>query len=263
MPVVDLEINTDDFYSQFDVTGDQVEQILDNIVKGIASSFASEWEEEARRTLNSTRERYIANLSVIDEGRLKGVVVLDYTKDPLVRMIEEGASAFDQKEGFAKSDKRIAKDDGGWYLTVPMRQGTPNNTGSASMSNTMPEEIYEAAKNLPAGKGLKLSTSIPEQYKIPQTRAAFSSIPTSKAFDEYQHKASKYKGIVKIKDVITGQNTYTSFRRVSDKSDPNSWAHPGIEAKNLADKAYNTLNQNLEVRLTQAVDNALQSLGII
>jgi len=33
------------------------------------------------------------------------------------------------------------------------------------------------------------------------------------------------------------QNTYMTFRRVSDKSDENSWIHKGFEAHNFMEKA--------------------------
>ena len=264
MPIIDLEINTQDIYDQFDISSEQMESVLDAVVKEITASFARKWEEEAKLGLHSSRERYLANLKVIDEGRMTGVVLLDYTKDPLVRMIEEGASAFDQKEGFAKSDKRIEKDDGGWYLTIPLSQKT-QGTDSTWSGSVMPKEVYQAVKKLDPGKSLKLSLNkdIPSQYKAPSTRAAFTSLPTSRQFEEYKHKSSIYQGILKIKDSTTGQNSYMSFRRVSDKSDPAAWTHPGLDSRNIGGKAYDSFNQSIEVELTQALDNALQSLGII
>lgn len=249
---------------------DLVERVVDSVVKDITASLAREWEQQAIQGLHQTRERYINNLFVVDEGRMQGSVVLDYSKDPMIRMIEEGASAYDLKDGFAKSSKKKMKADGGWYLTIPFRQATPGAVAESSVfSSKMPSEIYDIVRNkeanidIPGGGkrsvGLKIG-EIPEKYQIKETRAG-DNIPESKAFKEYQHKSSLYEGITKIQDSKTGQSMYMSFRRVSDNSDPNSWIHPGMDVQNFGDKALSKLEQNMEVELNMAVNKILAAIG--
>jgi len=250
----------------FDIAGnsDMVEKVLDSVVKDITASFAREWEHQAQQILHQTRSRYINNLNVIDTGRLTGAVMLDYSKDPVVRMIEEGASAFDLKDGFAKSDKKKLKADGGWYLTIPFRHATPGTVAESTVfSNKMPKDVYEVAKSKPVnidipggGKrstGLKIG-EIPAEYKTPVTNIG-NDIPESKAFK------SIYEGIVKIQDPKTAQNMYMSFRRVSDNSLDDSWNHPGIDEYNIAGKAMNQFEQNIEVELNHAMNKILDTLG--
>ena len=262
--LVPISINIDDL-SQFNLTKQQTEEVIDFTIKEIVSSFASTWEATAKQELHSTREAYIKNLFVIDEGRMSGSVALSYA-DPLVRMIEEGISSFDQKIGFANSDKKKIKKDGGWFLTVPFKAGTPNTLADTGFSFIMPKEVYQTIKEKPVNpitnKATLTKLEVPSQYAIPTTRTAVTQIPTSKVFEEYKRKGSIYEGIVKTKDVVTGQNSYNSFRRVSDLSDDNSWIYPGMVAHLLAEKSFSIFESKLDIESTNALNQALDKLGI-
>ncbi len=112
--LVPIQINVDDLLNQYTMSKTEVEDVIDFTIKEITAKFYERWQEEAQLSLHSTRQRYLENLILIDEGRMKGAVVLDYSKDSLIKMIEEGASAFDMKEGFEKSDKVKYNKAGGY-----------------------------------------------------------------------------------------------------------------------------------------------------
>lgn len=243
----------------FDIRGneDMVERVVDSVIKDLTASLYREWEQQAIQGLHQTRERYMNNLFVVDEGRMEGSVVLDYTKDPIIRFIEEGASAYDLKDGFSKSSKKKAKKDGGWFLTIPFRQaGSEAVAESSVFSNKMPKEIHDIVKSKPleidimgGGKrsiGLKID-EIPKKFK--------TEIPESKAFK------SIYQGIVKVQDPQTKQNVYMSFRRVSDNSEDGSWIHPGFDRGDFGEKALNVLEGNMAVELNLATNKILDALG--
>lgn len=264
---MNIAINTLSLTSQFDMSKYQVEDFIDYVIKDITASFARKWEGAAKRKLHSSRELYVSGLKVIDEGRMKGAVLLDYNQHKLIKMLEEGANAFDMKAGFEKSSKRHIKADGGWYLSIPFRTGIPTTIGEANVFavQSMPVAVHREAKKLEisssgTSKGLKLS-DLPKKYQAQQSRAAVSVIESNKTFEEYKHKSSIYAGIVKKKDAVTGQNKYMSFRRVSDKSDPAAFIHTGIIAYNLAEIALNELNSNMSNELQFATDRALDKLG--
>jgi hypothetical protein len=45
-----------------------------------------------------------------------------------------------------------------------------------------------------------------------------------------------------------GHSQYLTFRRISDKSDPKSWQHPGVEARPISEAvAENTKQEALEL----------------
>ena len=267
-----ITVDTQSLTSQFDISKNQIDQLIDSVVKSITASYAEKLERQAKENLHQTRNNYIRNIKVLDEGRMKGAILLDYSKNPIVRMIEEGASAFDEKEGFEKSSKRHMKKDGGWYLTIPFREATTDAIGESDIFNggILPEEVYETLKEKTAdiptssgglkSAGLQLG-EIPEQYQLPKVRKEVTNLETNQKFEEYTNKTSIFAGISKMQDSVTGQNIYMSFRRVSDKSDDNSWIYSGLQARNLMDKAMNDLNSHLDVELNSATNQALTNLG--
>lgn len=257
--IVPLNINLSDLQNSLSLSKNEVEDIIDFTVKEVTAQFAKTWEQVALRDLNSTRSRYVNNLKLIDEGRLKGAVVLDYSQDPLVRMIEEGATAFDMKVYFAKSSKKTMKADGGWYLTIPFSWGTPGSLRE-NFSNVMPTDIHKIAKSKAFNESIQ-QADLSQQRQIDLGVRAKIEIPKSKVFEEYVHKSSVYQGITKKQDSKTGQTSYVSFRRVSDNSDANSWIHPGFEAKNLAEKALGEFEGQISTITSKAIDDILNNLG--
>lgn len=243
--------------------------MLNYSVKEVTAEFARNWDAEARSKLNSTRNLFSQSLVVVDTGKLKGAVML---VGAFANQLEDGVGAYDMKPGFMASPKRhmIRRADGttGWYLTIPFRFATPSALGESSVfSARMPEEVYAVAKaqptTIPIGggtrsAGLKVS-QLPTGYNQPATRPGVSNVPRSQTFDEYTHKTSIYAGIQKVKDSETGQNRYVSFRRVSDKSDPNAFVHPGIMAGKFAEKALNSTN--IPYVVDRSIDQMLQRFG--
>ena len=267
-----ISIDTNSIRDSYDVSDEQIDSIIDSVTKDITISYAGYLEQQAKENLHKTRNIYIRNIKILDEGRMKGAVLLDYSKNALVKMIEEGASAFDMKTGFEHSSKKHTKADGGWFLTIPFKAASSEAIGESDVfsGSKLPEAVYEVVKNkdadIPTAGGFKskglVNAEIPEQYRAPKTRAAVTSIITNQRFEEYKNKGNIYAGLSKIQDSVTGQNTYQSFRRVSDKSDANSWIFPGMSAKNLTDKAMSDLESHLQEELHIATESALAKIGL-
>lgn len=269
MPIV---IDTQSMLDQF--TGldhDTLNQMLDNIAKGLAVAYAYKLEMLAQQELHQTKRRYINSIRLIDSGRMEGTVLLDYSKDKLVQMIEEGADAFDMKPYFLSSPKVKTGKNGGKYLTIPFRIATPDAVGEADVfAAIMPKEVYNVVKNKPTdiptsgggsrSAGLKLS-EIPAQFAIKKIRPVINDNNGNELFKAYQHKNSIFEGMVKQNDSVTGQNTYRSFRRVSEKSDPMAFIHPGIAKYNLMSKALGQMDMGTE--LGNQIDSQLGKLGLL
>lgn len=270
--MINIQINTEDLTAEFSLTRKEVDDMMHATVQHITSRFYEKWITEAKNSLHRTRTEYIQSLIVVDEGRLKGSVIL---KGDFPNMIEQGISAFDMKEGFAKSSKKTMKKDGkGWFLTIPFRYATPGAIGDSSVfTGVLPQSVYQAIKKKDAaqsqiglgvefGSGLK-KQEIPAEYAVPKMRGEFSDVitKTKSSFGVYVNKTSLYEGLQKASKTYQsgGGSQYVSFRRVSDKSDPSSWIHSGILARNLADKALTKLNIAQEVDLV--TDNYLAALG--
>ncbi len=262
--MIGITIDTQGLLDDFNLSKEEVDSLIDFTVKEMTGLFAADLEQEANQRLHSTRQTYKDSILIVDEGRMKGAVILSYSQ-PIVRMIEEGASAFDMKENFAKSDKKKTKKNGsGWYLTVPQKVGTPNALNDTLGFNIiMPKEVYNVVKKQETtqklgtqSKGIR-SELLPEQFREKRERPAFTSTQTSKTFEAYKNKSSIFTGIIKKKDSVTGQSSYMSFRRVSDKSDPSSWIHPGMNERDLFSKALSEFETKFEDRMKSIINTSI------
>lgn len=265
-----IEIDLSGLKQQFGLDDKTVDQLTETCVNKVTAMVKQKWEALAKQELHSTVPIYLQNLNLIDKGRFAKTIVLT---GELPNMIESGASPFDMKEGFKKSQYvkytvpvynkkgKMIRQGGDWYLTIPFRQGTPGIVGQAGFANEMPQEIYSIMVHRNPGNPLT-AEEIPEPYDVPRSRAAIVDEKTNQVlYAEYQHKSSIYEGLTKYaaayQQVV--QNTYKSFRRAGANSDPLAWIHKGIKAHNLAEKAVRGTDVETIVtnEVTEFLDNAL------
>lgn len=276
MFTIPITIDTSDIINQFNVSQSQIDAMCDNIAKSLAMEFASELEEQARENLRRTRRRYIKNIRLVDSGRLQGTVMLDYSKDKLIPMLEEGATAFDIKRGLLSSKKAKKTSDGRKYITVPFRWATPNAIADGEQfTGKLPSSVYKAIKSkapsIPTIGGLRskglMRDELPTVHQTEKTRPKI--VTDSTIYEAYRHVSSLYEGVFKKQDAATRQSSYHSFRRVSESginadgekigSDPMSWIHPGIDAYNLVQRTYTDFRP--ELHIGPMIDNELRKLG--
>lgn len=239
-----------------------VEQCVDEVTKEIYEA----WKREASDKLKSTRTDYIEGLDVRIVSKYNRQIVLT---GALNNMLERGASPFDMKLHFSKSRKvkySTHTDKNGnmstrWYLTIPFRVGTPGIVGENPVfSNIMPKTIHRIMKSKLPDSALKKS-EIPSPYDVPKSRSAINIPSKNINFPEYTHRSSIFQGMVKKTAAYgkTTQNTYMTFRRVGEASDPNSWIHSGIKAYDLLGNSIKKLD--IQTIAENKVDEILESLG--
>jgi hypothetical protein len=229
MPPVYIDATS--LMNTFNIPKEDITQFVGNIVSQVADEFKYAWDQEAS-VLKSSRQEYKAGLGVEKIDDMSYAVVL---KGWLPNGIEQGLEGFDEKMGFKSSSKAHQTKNGGWYLTIPFRHASAGAIGESEVfSGVMPKPVYKEAKKLDLGETLDLK-KLPNEFQIPSIRPQV--ITKSKTFEAYQHKSSIYAGMIRKQDV-SGRGTYTTFRRVSENSDANSWVNSGIEARNFAEKAY-------------------------
>ncbi len=202
---------------------------MDYTVKELTARFAQEWENEANISLKASREEYVANITVVDEGFAKGAVMLTGW---LPNAVEQGLDPYDMKEGLLSGPNAKTGKDGARYNTIPFRHGVPGSQAENFNGGIMPAEIHSIVKAKAMNEPVRLS-ELPKEYSQPKIHTVKKE---PRSFKDYQHKAPIYEGLAKKKDPVAGQNSYTSFRRVSDNSDPDSWISNGIESRHIADK---------------------------
>lgn len=264
-----ITIDLSGLKGQFGIDDASLDQLTETCVNAVTAVVYANWEALAKQRLKSTLPEYVQNIIKVDKGRFSKQIVLTGV---LPNMIEQGASAFDIKEGFKKSPKvhhtitkygkkgKVISPGGAWYLTIPFRIGVPGTLGQAGFSGAMPTEVYDVMRKRTSGLGLN-KAEIPSPYDLPLTRAAIPATPNNPYYAAYTHKNSIYEGMTKRTAQYdkTAQNTYGTFRRAGENSDPLSWIHKGIAPYNLAEEAVRITDVDtiVENEVTQFLDTIL------
>lgn len=229
------------------------EELASFVLDELSQRYAKEWESVVTKNLRKERADYIRAMSYDRISSTEAIFKLNSSPaNPVPMMIEVGCSPFDQKIGFSKSPSRTEKKNGGWYVTIPFRFASSEALAEAGVfSNSLPKQIEELSKQ---NKGRPLlQRDLPKPYNTVNQRDIIDRMNVR--VEAYKHKVSIYAGLVR-KDISSTVNEkrggYYTFRRVSDKSDPLSWWHPGFTARNFMQRALD--NMNVQTTVAMAID---------
>ena len=266
-----IKIDLTGLKGQLGLTDEQINQLTETCVNVVAAKFYADWQALAKQELKSSAEEYLRNLILVDKGRFEKQIVLTGI---VPNMIEQGASAFDMKEGFKKSSKvrytipiykttkngQVMVHQGGkWYLTIPFRIGVPGTLGQAGFSSIMPQEVYNAMR---ANGGTLNEGEVPVPWDAHQQRAALPQTQNNPYYAAYTHKSSIFAGLTRRTAQYgkTTQNTYGTFRRAGENSDPLSWIHKGIQARGFAEKERERMGTELKQICTNELNDFMYTL---
>jgi hypothetical protein len=172
------------------------------------------------------------------------------------RLVENGIRPFDMKDALRSSGKD--------YITIPFRHGTP---GAATMSS-MPDHVYEQAKGLAESSivGRRKDGQFSYQWggrlgkSMDGQRTKLTKGPGENARQfAYTWKTGQFSGMVKMNG--GHQTEYLTFRRMSVKSDPNSWQFPGVPPRpvteavkeNTSEKVINLIRVGFQMDIMDAL----------
>lgn len=234
--MIPINIDISSLIEEFSLDENQTLMIGTTIIDRVAQEYSYRWKNLIDKELKSSRNEYLRGIFIERVNPTEIIFGLSNRESSLPLSIEEGHGPWDEKPFLLGSLKAKRMKDGKPFLTVPFRHATPQAIAEAGIfSSIMPQDVYQLAKNSPMP--LKRS-QLPESQQIPGVRKEIN-IPGLKV-PEYIHKAAKYEGLVRV-EASSSENEnrgqYMTFRRVSDKSDPNSWFNGGIIAKRLMDRA--------------------------
>lgn len=265
-----IQIDLSELQAEFNLKQVQVEELSVVLVNQITDRIFNNWRVAAMNGLNSTRKQYIQNLNIGHISPTKKYIQLTGS---FPNMLENGFGAYDMKPGFLASNKVKTTKNGIRYLIIPFRWGTPGSIGESEVfANKMPDDVYNTVKRLrptkthyqlgviQRGKGIR-KNQLPTNLRKPLTRPQFTDAKSGTTYPAYTHKGPIHEGIVRNEKTYENstQSSYVSFRRVSEKSDPMSWIHKGVAAKNFAQQALNKTDVgNITDR---TIDTFLQQLG--
>lgn len=203
-----------------------------------------------------------------------GAVISTYAR---AMMIEEGYASFDMKPGLLKGPKARRTKKGVRYNIVPFRYLLPNEQYHNRHFPVMPVSIAQAvtAENFatskqtePGGKvqwgsRLEIDAGYPGAVKNPFYTAVEAERrgKENPMTDAYAWKSSPFAGMVRTQKTYgqQKQSIYLTFRVVSDKSDPNSWIHPGQPPNPVVDAVTNYVRKDVEDNLTAAASKDMKA----
>ena len=204
--MLDVKIN----FELDDLTKD-LQSVASEIVWTAGNELLDKWKDEARSGLNRSRAKYMSGLGIeAAEAGPDEAAVDVFLKGELPVAIEEGSRAYDIKKGF--DDRKV-----------------------------IPLEIGVGATELPGiDTGQELRTFFKRSESLVQRktiRREFFGKPDYQA--NVRIKRKLFEGAERItrdRPSFNPASTHVVFRTIN-KSDPQSFIHPGFTPRNYADKA--------------------------
>jgi hypothetical protein len=237
-----IEITVDKTIGQFNLSKEEIDELKKGILANLLD-YCYNSIHESSNELGKTRGTYQDAIRFEKTGEYSEMIFLD-PNNKLANMVEQGISGFDLKDGFFKSDKAKTGKNGQKYLTIPFHIGTPDSSPTnPAFSQIMPENLYKAAKKLKPGEQIDIKNLPKELQEInPRVKIVVSN---GQLF-AYERKSPTFAGLTRGSEE-KGYGGFMTFRRVSETaSGPNSWIHPGIEARNFFEVAQGQLEDNLD-----------------
>jgi hypothetical protein len=240
-----------------------VKSTMQTVLQMTAQEARNQWVKLARQRFHVTSSAYVNSIEdpVFRGNQVTITLRADSPEGKLANMLEQGSEPFDMKPGFLRSPKaKIGGKIGrttNKYITIPLRLKSSGSMGGSPP--VMPSTIYKKASQLEIGGRLTLS----KKYEGLGLRTRLSA--DLKRWQHYTWKTSPFQNIVKVPR-FTGlvklglpresAGMYMVFRRVSKKSNPSSWIHPGFKAANLVDQVVS----KVELMFPTIIDNVMGAM---
>ena len=136
------------------------------------------------------------------------------------------------REWMLNSPKAKTGKDGSWYMAIPFRHMGPKATGryGQPLGSQFRAMLGERGAMALGRKIDKLSKKLKESERLPSGLAPkLKSHHVTDIYAGMKRQVQQYRS--------ASQSQRTTFRTISEKSDPKAWQHPGIEARELFKEA--------------------------
>lgn len=185
-----------------------------------------------------------------------------FSTSPHAETIEKGVDPYDMKPKLLASPKAKTNKDGGKYITVPFRHGTPGTKGLPSM----PNHVYDKASKLGFSRRRNAIVAFftGRKYKwdgrLKEEPTGQRSHTSPHRGAGYTWKSGQFDGMVRMGK--KGHTQYLTFRRVSTNSDPQSWQHPGVKPRPVRDAVVENTKEEVLNVIRQGFEMDLYFMGL-
>lgn len=152
--------------------------------------------------------------------------------DGVLKGLEQGYSARDMKpELLASANAKTAK-DGSRYVDVPFRHAMTENSRYQGMPAEIKARVQSAVR-------AERATASSEGRDVRNPLRVTGSLPATNA----KHATSIHSDMIRTSYSVGKQDraSYETVRRVSSKSDPSAWRHPGFRGVHAIRDAKNQI----------------------
>jgi len=250
---------------------DQIASIFSAIVSETGDQLVGAWTREAQLALKSSTS-YIHHISTKEISPTHVRVSNDH---PAALFLELGVDPFDMKKSLATSPKvRIGK-KGQRYLIIPFDHPLQRIVAEGHVA---PEELSELAPSKWLTRGQNVSAhqyewgdALTDMGNVGKKRKYWSAYTgpmarfDKRGFDtgahgtiDYTWKTSPFERIYRFVDSHGKTTSFTAFRTISSKSEPDAWIHPGIRAMRIAGTAVEQVRPQFNARVSDAIKRTLR-----
>lgn len=242
--------------------------LLNAVLDDVAASARVKWIRIAQTELHSTRQDYIQAIGEIQTGEgSREIALIGW----LANAIENGMDAYDMRDTLLANSSHVGK-DGKKFAYIPFRHGTPGSTGLAGAPMGSAEAPHSSSSMASGsvlaslGQAVKLGKAIhQEAKKLRGSRRLGTGVGGASLLQPW-HKTDIYAGMKRQRKPYVNQRTgktttqtqYTTFRTISENSDPSAWQHPGIQARHFADQVAAHVDRIIPAIMNRAIKEALK-----
>jgi hypothetical protein len=237
MSSLKIDISLSDLEKDFRAIGEETIAEINAVVPIVAEQV---YQEAIKRAYEKGKVAGSLFESDLKYEQVAPNVYAIYLEDiSLAKKWEDGWESFDMKPGFLKSPNAQTSKEGGKYMNVPLSP-TSNSSPASSPSRgvtDMRSAIASVMRDTTVNKRIQQSVNNKGQ-KVQKT--TFSNT-----------KNPDLEGLTQVK--VGRSSSYFLFRRVSNKSNPSSWIHPGFNGIHI----FPELETLMEEKLNQAMKQVL------
>jgi hypothetical protein len=223
-------------------------------VGNLAIAAQNYWIQSAQRKLRTSREIYVNGLRQSESYRSysasSGADVFEVQLvGKMPNNFEFGMESFDMKEirpGWLGGKKAKTAKDGSKYATIPFKHSTGNSprfdyTGKAKEAN-LKMHLRNAVRNYGLNRMVRAASGAVKE-------GAVKRIPNNAAVHNYLSGLTRYQVTTRGTTqggLPRGSSQLMTFRRISTKSDPESWIHPGLDGANILPMVESWVDQQMD-----------------
>jgi hypothetical protein len=256
-------------------------QFISAVLDDLAAAARVRWIRLAQTELHSSKRAYIDGIQeVAAEGNTRVIALVGW----LANAVERGLDLYDMRDTLLNERAHTSR-DGHRYRAIPFRHGTPGSQGqagapmgsqygarsagsralsggmSAGQAAELGKAVYAQAKRLRGRQRLGRRTQVPlgREVELLEGRARqMIQVPLLAA----HHTTDIYAGMQRVRKTYarTTQSQYITFRTISDRT-LTGWQHPGIEARRLAPRVEQHVQEIVVPTINAAIRAALGKIG--